>query len=82
MFWIGLTDQLEKGNYIWNYSNVPMTFSDWLPDEPKSSSDHHCARTCFKNCDGYGYLRSWRLDTCFLPLLALCETGAFNLLSA
>ncbi len=79
MFWIGLTDQLAKGKYVWNYSNVSMTFSDWLPDEPKSSSDHHCAITCFKNCDGNGYLRSWRLDSCSTKIFALCETGEFDL---
>ncbi|XP_045191035.2 perlucin-like protein [Mercenaria mercenaria] len=38
-FWIGLTDILQDGTFVWMDSSTPLTssgFSDWAPGEPNN----------------------------------------------
>lgn len=40
--WIGLNDQEEEGQFKWENSNLPVTFSNWLPGEPDGREHKNC----------------------------------------
>lgn len=40
--WIGLNDQEEEGQFKWKNSNLPVTFSNWLPGEPDGREHKNC----------------------------------------
>lgn len=40
--WIGLSDQEEEGQFKWENSNLPVTFSNWLPGEPDGREHKNC----------------------------------------
>ena len=33
-YWIGLTDEVIAGVYIWRHDNTTPTYTDWAPGEP------------------------------------------------
>lgn len=40
--WIGLNDQEEEGQFKWENSNLPVTFSNWLPGQPDGNEHKNC----------------------------------------
>ncbi|XP_060571970.1 perlucin-like protein isoform X2 [Ruditapes philippinarum] len=41
-FWIGLTDKLIEGEYMWTTSQQLVTFSNWGPGEPNGHDHENC----------------------------------------
>jgi hypothetical protein len=35
-FWLGATDNLKEGSWIWQSSGKPMTYSKWAAGEPNN----------------------------------------------
>merc|ERR1711872_112849 len=33
-YWIGLSDAVSEGHFVWQHSMTPLEWSDWLPGEP------------------------------------------------
>nr|XP_022312741.1 low affinity immunoglobulin epsilon Fc receptor-like isoform X2 [Crassostrea virginica] len=45
--WTGLNDLDIEGAYVWDHSNAPLTFSNWMDGEPSLySPDHALERDC------------------------------------
>nr|XP_019924383.1 C-type mannose receptor 2 [Crassostrea gigas] len=40
--WIGLNDQEEEGQFKWENSNFPVTFSNWLSGQPDGREHKNC----------------------------------------
>ena len=42
-FWIGINDQINQGNFVYDSSNVPLVYENWNPGEPNGESREDCA---------------------------------------
>jgi lectin-like protein len=43
-FWIGLTDQVVEGVFVWT-DGEPLTYSNWAPGEPNNENDEDYVNT-------------------------------------
>ena len=34
--WIGCNDKDSEGNFVWNYNNQPVSFTNWFAGEPNN----------------------------------------------
>ena len=68
-YWIGLTDELIEGMWLWQSSGIPANYTDWGPGEPNS---YHGDQDCVFYHSGENYM--WADINClsseFRPL---CE---------
>ncbi|XP_046357376.1 echinoidin-like [Haliotis rufescens] len=40
--WIGGSDLIVEGNFMWSWSGDPIVYSHWVPGEPNSLGDEDC----------------------------------------
>merc|ERR1712110_580794 len=59
VYWIGLSDNADYGNWIWQHSFHPVQYTNWEKSQPDFLGREHCALTCHgvQWCD-YGCDRS------------------------
>ena len=71
LFWIGLTDLSQEGNYVWE-DGTSATYFNWYlgePNDPDGSSD--CVHMDYHSKD-----RRWTDSGCFsLNIQAFCQTS-------
>ena len=46
--WIGLTNKVEGGTYVWWHDNTPTTYMDWGPGEPNNNPITHDCIALFR----------------------------------
>jgi hypothetical protein len=66
--WIGLTDAVEEGAWVWSDGEPAAGFTDWIGSEPNNaiSDDPHCAASLVgEDCAGMDY-RGWWDGPCEL----------------
>ena len=76
-YWIGLTDQVIKGSFVWTSTGQVANFTNWLNGEPKleNDTDANCAKLSRQIQD-----RKWNVFSCQQEIaLALCQKGLFNI---
>ncbi|KAF1385068.1 hypothetical protein PFLUV_G00126740 [Perca fluviatilis] len=67
--WIGLTDHLKEGTWMW-VDGTPVTTAFWQPGQPNSyTGNQDCGETVQKS-SGVG---AWNDDGCFSDQTAICE---------
>ena len=65
--WLGASDTQSVGTYVWESSNIPISFTKWDPSQPNGVNSEHC-------------LIAWNTDMwhdylCGIPSVAtLCES--------
>merc|ERR1712018_109774 len=45
-FWTGLTDNVRDGEWVWDESETPMEYSNWLENQPDNVGEDHCVLLC------------------------------------
>ena len=50
-YWIGLTDLVSKGNFVWHHSNTQLgDYTNWLPGQPDNTENaEDCAHLLHDN---------------------------------
>lgn len=67
--WIGLTDSLEEGTWMW-VDGTPVTTAFWQPEQPNSfNGNQDCGEMVTKK-SGVG---EWNDDGCFAQQIWICE---------
>ena len=67
-YWIGLTDALVEGKFIWQTTQDDAVFSDWAPTEPNDAGHlEDCAALTF------GYHYQWNDAHCSSKIDFICE---------
>jgi hypothetical protein len=75
LYWIGLTDEVLEGEFVWDSDSIPLEYANWNTNEPSSSNgeDEDCV---FLNGAIEG--RTWNDESCTKSgLFALCQRGWF-----
>eukprot|EP00058_Branchiostoma_floridae_P009579 XP_002595067.1 hypothetical protein BRAFLDRAFT_125768 [Branchiostoma floridae] len=67
--WMGMSDQVQEGLWVWEDGTVLTGWSNWLPGNP-SSTGEDCAE--WKNVYDY----KWNDDECFHTQYFVCEVDA------
>uniref|UniRef100_A0A3Q2DIQ0 CD209 antigen-like protein E n=1 Tax=Cyprinodon variegatus TaxID=28743 RepID=A0A3Q2DIQ0_CYPVA len=65
--WIGLTDSLTEGVWMW-VDKTPVTKSYWLPGQPNNYRGQDCGEMVQTDSGG-----KWNDDGCFSQQLWICE---------
>ncbi|KAE8285643.1 C-type lectin domain family 17, member A Prolectin [Larimichthys crocea] len=66
--WIGLSDSLEEGTWVW-LDGTPVTIAYWQPGQPNSfNRNQDCGEIVQKEGGG-----EWNDDGCFAEQLGICE---------
>ena len=68
-FWIGINDQINQGNFVYDSSNVPLVYENWNPGEPNGESREDCA---ILSIDGD---KKWYDVPCTWNMAFVCESG-------
>jgi hypothetical protein len=78
-WWIGLTDSVEEGNFVWQHSGLPLQdFSPWSAGHPLANSSTNCVSLTEEhyyfwtddNCDNMRKPVCWspvQVNRCSLP---------------
>eukprot|EP00964_Phaeocystis_antarctica_P054727 scaffold32205_cov65-Phaeocystis_antarctica.AAC.1 len=40
--WIGATDAVSEGTWVWSPSNTPLSYTNWKAGEPNNNGGQHC----------------------------------------
>ena len=70
-YWIGLTDQVKDGTFIWWYANTALTYKDWGPLEPNNVPSFTNPEDCvilYSIHDG-----KWADASCSWDCYPICE---------
>ncbi|KAL7395224.1 hypothetical protein ABVT39_012467 [Epinephelus coioides] len=67
--WIGLTDSLEEGTWMW-VDGTPLTTGFWQPGQPNSFNGNQDCGEIVQKSVGVG---EWNDDGCFSQQLWICE---------
>ncbi|XP_039975109.1 C-type lectin domain family 4 member M-like [Xiphias gladius] len=68
--WIGLTDSLKEGTWMW-VDGTPVTIEFWQPGQPNSfNGNQDCGEMVQKSTGAVG---EWNDDGCFAEQLWICE---------
>ena len=73
IYWIGLTDRLTEGEFVWESEGTVMDYSNWMGGEPNghAESDDDCVHTDYE-IEG----RRWTDRDCEDSWVhALCQIG-------
>ena len=65
---IGIHDQINQGNFVYDSGNVPIVYENWNPGEPNGESR--------EDCTALGkYSGKWYDVSCTSALPFVCESG-------
>ncbi|KAI3351429.1 hypothetical protein L3Q82_020284 [Scortum barcoo] len=67
--WIGLTDSLEEGTWMW-VDGTPVTMTYWQPNQPNSFNGNQDCGEFVPKSPGLG---EWNDDGCFAQQVWICE---------
>ena len=65
---IGIHDQINQGNFVYDSGNVPIMYENWNPGEPNGGSGEDC--TALGKNSG-----KWYDVSCTSALPFVCESG-------
>ena len=69
-YWIGLSDVMEEGSWVWMISNTPIesgVYTNWSPGQPDNiQNDENCAEIWPTN-------GQWNDGQCHVPHHYICE---------
>lgn len=69
--WLGGSDILREGSWVWVGSGEAFSYTGWHPTEPNNyHGDEHCALMMFNNN------QDWADTNCANPNCFICETSA------
>ena len=73
--WTGLNDINNEGTYVWDHSNAPLTFSNWMDGEPSVGYPNHA-----QNRDCMDILRGgvWNDRPCSYLNWFICEKSLWQ----
>ncbi|XP_060599088.1 macrophage mannose receptor 1-like [Ruditapes philippinarum] len=72
IFWLGLNDRDNEGQFVWHMSGKSPSFTDWYQKEPDNLfNSEHCV-SLFNARDEY----KWRDDNCDRSYNYICEIDA------
>ena len=66
-YWMGISDEAEEGNWIYNSDGQSITFSNWLPGWPGQAD---CAFTYGSGGSDHG---KWRDSSCSTTFYYICS---------
>ena len=77
--WIGLSDSVKEGTWLWQDGNQTRNYTQWLPGQPKTGSAGEAADCVVmkKSGDKFG----WENVDCSIRAYAMCEKGNLPLKS-
>ena len=67
-YWIGIHDQINQGNFVYDSDNEPIVYENWSPGEPNGESREDCT-ALLKNGG------KWLDMSCNWELPFVCESG-------
>ncbi|XP_078331886.1 perlucin-like [Crassostrea virginica] len=67
-YWIGLSDSIQEGHYLWQSTQDNVDFTDWAPGEP--NDDHH-TEDCTELFQPFGF--HWNDAPCSTKSNFICE---------
>ncbi|XP_062568467.1 perlucin-like [Saccostrea cucullata] len=70
-FWIGLTDTLVEGHWVWETSQTTPAYTDWYPGEPNDMGHR-------EDCGGMYYSGHWNDFPCNTTHSFICEKELDN----
>jgi len=73
-YWIGLTDQVEEGHFVWQHSQTPLGWSNWHATQPDNANKtEDCVEMQIK--DGKWGWNDLNCDNQHYPTYAFCEAN-------
>ena len=67
-YWIGIHDQINQGNFVYDSDNEPIVYKNWSPGEPNGESREDCT-ALLKNGG------KWLDVPCTWEIPFVCESG-------
>ena len=78
-YWIGLTDSAVEGQFVWQHSSKPLSWSNWNPGEPNdvaNSQDCVMLQNDLRNTGGI----NWKWDDYYCSYNSAGGYGYINAL--
>ncbi|OWF43738.1 low affinity immunoglobulin epsilon Fc receptor-like isoform X2 [Mizuhopecten yessoensis] len=66
LFWIGATDMITDGVWVWTSSLSPLSYFNWGPNEPNGLTNEDCISVTHDS-------GTWNDFSCRAPLYYVCE---------
>lgn len=70
-FWIGGTDEVLEGQWIWASKATPITYSNWYPGAPDSYEPRK--ENCLEIIKWANHIGEWNDDHCSDESHFICE---------
>jgi hypothetical protein len=73
--YLGLTDNVRDEEWVWDESDTPMEYSNWMEDQPDNVGEDHCVLLCgpeFEWCNDDCYSK-YTPPPIYIYMYALCE---------
>ena len=67
-YWIGLSDSIQEGHYLWQSTQDNVDFTDWAPGEP---NDNHHTEDCAELFQPFSF--HWNDAPCSVKSNFICE---------
>ena len=71
-YWIGIHDQINQGNFVYDSDNKPIVYENWSPSEPNGDSR--------EDCTVLGTWEKWVDTNCATAMPFICESGKLKLI--
>ena len=72
-YWIGIHDQINQGNFVYDSDNEPIVYENWSPSEPNGDSREDCTVLMKHNA-------KWLDINCATTMPFICESGKLKLI--
>jgi hypothetical protein len=67
--WLGGTDAVKEGTWVWSFSGLPLTYQNWNRGEPNANnSSENCLEILAR-----GFYGGWNDITCSYLWASVCE---------
>ena len=71
-YWIGIHDQINQGNFVYDSDNKPIVYENWGGSEPNGDSR--------EDCTVLGTWEKWVDTNCATAMPFICESGKLKLI--